>query len=89
MEHLGANLYTIRAFNGQYVAAEMGGGGAVNANRNSAGPYEEFFMEPLGGGQVAFKTLNGNYLRIALPGGIMDAVATAPGPWETFLLVTP
>ena len=82
-----ANIYSLRAANGQYVAAEGGGGGAVYANRNSVGPYEEFEMISLSGVEVAFKTLSGHYLRVEASSGILDAVATDIGPWERFQLV--
>lgn len=83
----GVSVYALRAHNGQYVAAEGGGGGAVNANRNQIGLWEQFFMEDLGGGQVAFMTSGGHYLRVNVPGGVLDAVPTSRGLWETFDLM--
>jgi hypothetical protein len=83
----GVSVYALRAHNGQYGAAEGGGGGAVNANRNQIGLWEQFFMEDLGGGQVAFMTSGGHYLRVNVPGGVVDAVSTSRGLWETFDLV--
>ncbi len=38
----------IRAINGQYLVAEGGGGHEVNANRTSAGPWEEWTIEIVG-----------------------------------------
>ncbi|HKV10266.1 MAG TPA: hypothetical protein VJ725_19140, partial [Thermoanaerobaculia bacterium] len=35
---------TLQAFFGQYCAAEGGGGGMVNCNRTSAGPWEVFTL---------------------------------------------
>lgn len=86
----GLDVYGIRVHNGQFVAAEGGGGGAVNANRPQLGAWEEFLMETLGGGQVAFRTVQtGHYLRVDVPSGIVDATAPSRGQWETFDLVQP
>src|SRR5436305_4622443 len=38
---------TFQAANGQFVVAENGGGGIVNANRNVAGPWETFRVDLL------------------------------------------
>lgn len=39
----------LQAINGQYVAAEEGGGREVNANRDAVGPWETFTLVRLGG----------------------------------------
>ncbi len=85
--------YTVnlQANNGQYVVAELNGGGIINANRNNAYAWETFTMTDLNGGQlisgdsVGFSTDSGYYFRAEGGGGsTMDATARALGPWETF-----
>jgi hypothetical protein len=39
---LGCGRAALQASNGQYVVAEGGGGGVVNANRNNIGAWETF-----------------------------------------------
>lgn len=48
----------LQASNGQYVVAEGGGGGVVNANRDAVGHWETFRMHQLGGGSVALQADN-------------------------------
>jgi len=79
---------------GQYVVAENGGGGAVNADRWAAGSWETFTLEDLNGGlladgdPVAFRTDGGYYLQAVWGGGWgMTAAPQAVGAWETFTLV--
>jgi hypothetical protein len=40
----------LKANNGQYVTAEGGGGGIVNANRDQASTWETFELTIVGGG---------------------------------------
>jgi hypothetical protein len=84
----------LRTANGNYVVAESGGGGQVNASRTSAGPWETFDVVDLNGGSlrdqdpVALETASGLYLQADQGGGgAMIAIGFAPGPWETFTLV--
>lgn len=60
------------AHNGQYVVAELAGGGAVNANRVSVGPWEQFSIVR-GESNVLVVTLGG-YLWRAPGDGTLDAV---------------
>ena len=84
----------LQAANGQYVVAENDGGGVVNANRDSAGPWETFELVDLNGGTlddndpVAFRTGSGYYLQaVSGGGGTMRAIGGGTGAWETFTLV--
>jgi hypothetical protein len=80
----------LRAMNGQWVVAEGAGGGAVNANRDGAGPWETFGLVDLDGGSlehgdaVRFRTWNGVHYLIAFPDGRLLATSANPGGWETF-----
>ena len=78
----------LRAANGQYVVAEGGGGGVVNANRNDIGAWETWGLIPLGGSHYALQAWNGD-LFTALYGGGGGTLADRPsvGSWETFELV--
>jgi pimeloyl-ACP methyl ester carboxylesterase len=85
---------SLRADNGQYMVAEGGGGGIVNANRSQIGPWETFVLTDLNGGNlmdgdaVAFATSSGHYLQAVWGGGdTMLAAGGYAGPWETFTLV--
>ena len=40
----------LQAINGKYVIAEENGGGAVRADRSTAGPWERFDLTVAGGG---------------------------------------
>ncbi len=84
----------LKASNGQYVVAEGGGGGAVNANRPQAGAWETFTLidkngSPLmNGDAVNFRTATGHFL-VAEGSGGREVLANRPaaGPWETFVIV--
>jgi hypothetical protein len=86
------NLRTSNGVN--FVAAESGGGGDVNADRLGAGPYETFTVEVLGGGpmldgdRVAIRTVNEKNLFQAVNGGggTLRAVGEKVGPFETFVV---
>ena len=83
----------LRAHSGQYVVAEGGGGGAVNADRQAAHSWETFTLEDVNGGQLVsgdkihLKTHNGHYL-VAEGGGGREVKAdrTAADIWETFTI---
>jgi pimeloyl-ACP methyl ester carboxylesterase len=84
----------LQAANGQFVVAEGGGWGAVNANRDNAGPWETFALVDLNGGTlrdgdpVAFQTTNGSYLQaVSGGGGAIQAIGGGIGAWETFTIV--
>ncbi len=80
----------LKSHGGQYVVAEGGGGGLVNANRASVGAWETFTLEaetsPLvHGGRVHLKSHGGPYLLAAAGGGgALLATGTSPGAWATF-----
>ena len=79
----------LKAYNGQFVCAEGGGGRELVANRSSAGPWEIFTLFKLPGrDQVALKALNGQFV-CAEGGGGREVVAnqSKAGEWETFTLV--
>ncbi len=82
----------LRAQNGQYMVAEGAGGGAVNANRDGAGPWETFTLVDLNGGTlnhgdpVRLRSWDGLHYLIAYPNGALDARSTNPGAWEAFTL---
>jgi len=86
------NLRTSNGIN--YLVAEGGGGGDVNADRLGAGPYETFTVDVLGGGplvdgdRVAFRTVNETHYFQAVGGGggALRAVGEKIGPFETFLV---
>lgn len=78
---------------GYYMVAENGGGGAVNVNRVSAGPWETFTMIRLGpsdpysgiiahGDTFALKASTGHYVSF-VPNGTVTASATTVGTYET------
>ena len=82
----------LAAMNGQFVVAEGAGGGAVNADRDGAGPWETFTMVDLNGGAlshgdpVRLRTWNSTNYLIAYPNGALDARSTNAGAWEVFTL---
>lgn len=75
----------------RYLVAELGGGGAVNANRPARGAWESFTLVDLNGGAlrdgdfVQLRSADGHYL-CAEGGGGGELVAdrTNGGAWETF-----
>lgn len=82
------------AVGGQYVTAEQGGGGAVNANRPTAQGWETFTLYDLNGGTlqsgdlVAIGTQTGHFLCAENGGGgEVNATRTDPQGWETFRVV--
>lgn len=81
---------TLRASNGQYVCAEMGGDaiGTVNANRDKVGPWETFTIYPQPDGRMALQTINGRFFCAEGGGGdALHANRLAIGPWEHFTVV--
>lgn len=78
---------------GNYVTAENGGGGIINANRTRANEWETFTLLDLNEGEledgdrVAIKTTGGNFFS-AVNGGGGDVFAdkTALLGWETFFI---
>lgn len=82
----------LRTNDGHYLVAEEGGGGAVNANRTSAGAWETFTLltsdQLVDGAQVLLGTADGvHFLQAELGGGHgLAAQTTNKGLWETFTL---
>ncbi len=79
------------ALAGQYVSAENGGGGVVDANRAVASTWETFTLYDINGGAL----VSGDYVNLAASngqfvsaenggGGVLDANRTTPLDWETF-----
>ncbi len=81
-------LISLRAYNGQYLVAEGGGGEGVYANRDSIGAWEIFELTYLGNNTIALKAYNGQYL-VAEGGGGEGVYANRDsiGAWETFELI--
>lgn len=80
-----AKPIALRANNGQYLCAELGGGGIVSATRNWIGGWETFGLVNLGSGNAAIRASNGQYV-CAEGGGGNRVVAdrSARSYWETF-----
>ncbi|MEN8154402.1 MAG: hypothetical protein ABFR75_10310 [Acidobacteriota bacterium] len=84
----------LRTHKGLYLAAEMGGGGPVFANRKQAREWETFNLIDLNGGQllsgdrVRFMTHDRKHYLMAEEGGGGPVNANSPnaGPWETFTI---
>jgi hypothetical protein len=78
---------------GDYMTAEGGGGGVVNANRTAASTWETFTLTDLNGGsltdgdQIYLQALNGNYVTAeGGGGGAVNANRGAASTWETFII---
>ncbi len=76
----------------KYFVSENGGGGAVNANRSSAGSWETFDLvnssiDCLSHGDSVYVRSVNNYYWSAQSNGNLDGNRTAAGSWETFTLV--
>ncbi|MCE7980123.1 MAG: hypothetical protein DYG89_02930 [Caldilinea sp. CFX5] len=83
----------LRAYNGQWVCAEGGGGRELVANRGIPSTWETFSMIPIQGGTlqdgslVALQAFNGQYVCAEKGGGgIVVANRSARREWETFTL---
>jgi beta-glucosidase len=70
--------------NGKLVTAENAGAAALIANRDAAGPWEQFDEVDLGGGTIALRAhANGRFVT-AGPGAPLIANATTTGAQQTF-----
>jgi murein DD-endopeptidase MepM/ murein hydrolase activator NlpD len=86
-------LISLKTRNGNYLTAEQGGGGIINANRLRANEWETFTLLDLNEGEledgdkVAIKTMNGNFFSAVNGGGDnVFADKRAPLEWETFFI---
>jgi beta-glucanase (GH16 family) len=82
---------TLKTVGNEFLVAENGGGGIVNANRDVASAWETFQLVDINGGAlqsgdlVLLQASNGNYFSAENGGGgIVDANRTTPLDWETF-----
>lgn len=83
---------SLQASSGQYLTAELNGGGAVSANRNAVGEWETFQLTGNNNGgclesgdTVYVRTSDGFYFRAEGGGGSsMDVTAPRAGSWEAF-----
>jgi hypothetical protein len=75
------NFYNIKSFHGKFLCVEPNG--KVVANRDRAGEWERFIIEPLPNNQFAMKTFHGKYVS-AQPNGTVEANRSSVGEWETF-----
>lgn len=89
----GDHVYLRTAANGQFMCAENGGGGNVNANRVSPGGWETFTIHKVGGSgttisdndDIALQASNGMFLCAQNGGGTyVIADRSGIGSWETF-----
>ncbi len=86
-----ANEYVVnlKGPNGKFIAAECGGDdvGDLNANRDSAGEWEQFYIAPLGNNTYTIRSSHGRYLSAEGGGGSqLHANRTSVGGWEKFVL---
>ncbi len=86
-------LVSLKTRNGNYLTAENGGGGIINANRLRANEWEIFTLLDLNEGEledgdkVAVKTINGSFFSAVNGGGDnVFADKRAPLEWETFYI---
>jgi len=88
--HAQDTVVSFESWQGLFVVAEAGGGGAVNANRKGIGDWERFKLEgpsPVrDGSAVNIRTANGSYFS-AEPTGSLLANRNAAQSWETFTLI--
>jgi peptidoglycan/xylan/chitin deacetylase (PgdA/CDA1 family) len=87
---LGGNHVALRAGNGQYVSAEVGGGGPILACSPTIGPAETLEVEDHGGKMAAFRTAAGGYFsrNAKGPGELVARPAGAHQKKEVFELVS-
>jgi hypothetical protein len=84
----------LQAWNGRFLSAAGGGGGAMNAELGWIEASTTFTIERVGdagairsGDQVALRAANGNYVVAeGGGGGAVNANRTSRGPWETFTI---
>jgi len=86
-------IISLKTRNGNYLTAENGGGGIINANRTRANEWETFTLLDLNEGEledgdkVAIKTNGGSFFSAVNGGGDnVFADKRAPLEWETFYI---
>jgi aqualysin 1 len=83
---------SFQANNGQYMVAENAGGGVINANRVSVGPWETFTLVDRNGVLQDGDSVNlytWNWWVLQAPsggGGTLVGSGTMPHAWETFVI---
>jgi ElaB/YqjD/DUF883 family membrane-anchored ribosome-binding protein len=90
---IGDYSVSFRTHTGQYLVAEGGGGGVVNANRAAPGPWETFRLTDLNGGtlqsgdDIHLATHNGMFVVAeGGGGGVVNANRPRASHWERFTL---
>jgi hypothetical protein len=78
---------TLKAANGRLLTAEAGGGGAVLANREAAGPWETFDVVPQNDGTVALRASGGQFVSVPPTATQVTASARLAGAREKLRLV--
>ena len=88
--------FVLQTSNGQYWTADGNGLGAVTADQDAPGAWEQFHLVDATGGcaesgdSVALHTTDGHYVRaVGGGGGELDAAGTTAGNWESFVLGRP
>lgn len=89
---LGGGRAALRATNGKYVAAELGEGAYLVANRDAVGAFETFALVRLEDGRITLKADNGQYVGavFSLPGdstGLLYATSADAGDAQRFRLI--
>jgi hypothetical protein len=85
---LGGNDVAFKAYNGQFVRAEGGGGGKLKLDRSWIKSHETFELIKRDGSKVALRAHNGQYV-CAEGGGGRELVANRDHirEWETFEII--
>eukprot|EP00897_Mesotaenium_endlicherianum_P006157 jgi/Mesen1/556/ME000105S10731 len=84
----GAEVQLRCSITGNYVGAEGGGGGQVNANEPVASRNDTFRLWRLGEGKYNFRAQNAQFVTaIGGGGGAVSAIAMAASDWETFRII--
>jgi len=83
---------TLKAYNGNYICAEGGGGSILIANRSIPATWETLELIHIGDDFVALKTNSGHYVAAEGGGGgevtaIRSVNGFGIGAWETFELI--
>lgn len=75
---------TLRAVSGHYVCAEGGGGGIAVADRESAGPWEQWTVHTYDDGRVSLQAASTGLFLCAEPDGKVLVNRTQSGEYERF-----